>query len=169
MGPPKTKMTKIRIEVEDEILMVEDGGEMPEVALYSSLYYLRQDQEGPQLTLTKPEIGLLKKAVLNNFNKIIQREIRVENRGTAPHRGLERTIANWFRLQKFAEKEQLNTSKIKKELQHNIVSFICHEYNEVLINKQQSVINCSPERLLQLCQDIDLDLTSHQPNWQQLF
>ena len=46
--------------IEDEAFMLADGGEMPEVAFHSAVYYLTEDEEGPCLELTEEDIALLK-------------------------------------------------------------------------------------------------------------
>ena len=48
--------------LEEELLLVRHSGEIPEVALHSSLYYLQDDEEGPQLRLTAEEQQLLEQA-----------------------------------------------------------------------------------------------------------
>ena len=49
--------------IAEEAFMVLHSGEIPEIALHSSLYYLTEDPDGPGLELNADEILPLKQAV----------------------------------------------------------------------------------------------------------
>jgi hypothetical protein len=56
--------------VEDELFLIRDSGELPEIAYHSSLYYLTEDQDGPRLS---------KLINTNIFQEIIQQVISTFN------------------------------------------------------------------------------------------
>ncbi|MBI5522531.1 MAG: hypothetical protein HY910_07885 [Desulfarculus sp.] len=79
--------------LEDECLMIETSGEMPEVAMQESLTHL------PPLSPT--ELDCLRAAVVLGYLRIIGRDLDHANLGQAHFRGLERARDNLARLMAF--------------------------------------------------------------------
>lgn len=84
--------------LEDEALLIETSGEMPEVALAESLLHL-----GP---VSPQEESCLRGAVARGYLRIIARDLAPANLGASHFRGLERALANYLRLQGFLAKVQ---------------------------------------------------------------
>ena len=51
--------------LEEEQLIIRTSGEIPEIALYSSLEYLCHDADGPAMLLTHEELDQLYQAVID--------------------------------------------------------------------------------------------------------
>ena len=79
--------------LEDEALLIETSGEMPEVALAESLLHL-----GP---VSPQEEDCLRGAAVRGYLGIIARDLEPANVGLSSFRGLERALANYGRLQGF--------------------------------------------------------------------
>ncbi len=82
--------------LEDEILLVEHSGEMPEVAMAESLHHLGD--------IAETEINLLRAAVARGYLNIIERDLEAEHVGLPLFRGLERAAQNLERLKTFLER-----------------------------------------------------------------
>ena len=89
----------------DEVLIIEESGEMPEVAYHGTIYYLTRDPDGPSLTLDAQDHIPLKKAVIQRYMTIMIRDLTPDNRSKSLYRGLERCICNWQRLKLFSTRE----------------------------------------------------------------
>ncbi len=59
----------------DELLIVRHSGEIPEVALHSSIYYLTQDPDGPTISIDAEDLDQLKGAALERYQEIIFRDL----------------------------------------------------------------------------------------------
>jgi hypothetical protein len=90
--------------LEDEWLGVRHSGEIPEIALYSALYYLAEDQSGPRLQLSLEETQSLRQAAAARYQEIILRDLCFENRALRIYRGVQRAIFNWHRFVAFCER-----------------------------------------------------------------
>jgi len=90
-------MSSKEMYLEDEVLFIEESGEMPEVAMHSSLYFLCSDPEGPGLELRQEDRIPLKIAVLTRYQTIILRDLQPANRKKSIYRGLQRSAINWQR------------------------------------------------------------------------
>jgi len=82
--------------LEDEILMVEHAGEMPEVAMAESLHHLGG--------LPEEEKNLLRAAAARGYLNIIERDLEAKHVGLPLFRGLERAAQNLERLVAFLER-----------------------------------------------------------------
>ena len=97
---------KIREEVLEEADIIRfSGGEIPEVALWNGIHYLTQDEEGPRLKLTPHEERFLKRAVIERYLTIIERDLTLANIDQSLYRGVKRAAINWQRLKAFMVKE----------------------------------------------------------------
>ncbi len=90
--------------LEDEWFGVRHSGEIPEIALYSALYFLAEDQSGPRLQLRVEEIQSLRQAAATRYQEIILRDLCIENRALRVYRGVQRAIFNWHRYVAFCER-----------------------------------------------------------------
>ncbi|MCF8031702.1 MAG: hypothetical protein K9K66_01080 [Desulfarculaceae bacterium] len=79
--------------LEDEILLVENSGEMPQVALAESLHHLGE--------MSREERGLLRAAAVRAYLNIIERDLEPAHVGQSLFRGLERAGDNLERLRAF--------------------------------------------------------------------
>ncbi|MCK4838975.1 MAG: hypothetical protein KAS94_09220, partial [Desulfobulbaceae bacterium] len=79
----------------DELLLVRHSGEIPEVALHGSIFFLTRDPNGPTIEITPAELLLLKKMVVSRYQEIIHRDLDPNNRDKGLYRGLGRCIINW--------------------------------------------------------------------------
>lgn len=87
--------------LEDEWLGVRHSGEIPEIVLYSALFYLAEDQSGPRLQLSLEETQSLRQAAAARYQEIILRDLCFENRALRVYRGVQRAIFNWHRFVAF--------------------------------------------------------------------
>ena len=142
--------------IDDEILIIENSGEMPEVALHGSLYYLTTDPGGPGLVLTPEEMTLLKKAVVACYKKIIYRDLTLENRSKGLYRGLARCAVNWDRMSRFCQQENIDLSQVVGEVCTALRQFLEGEADDVCHGKPTS-INCSIDTLILFMEKIGLD------------
>jgi hypothetical protein len=80
--------------LEDEVLLIETAGEMPEVALAESLHHLGAD-------LAEQEQDCLRAAAVQAYLAIIERDLDPANQGLSHFRGLGRAADNLARLTSF--------------------------------------------------------------------
>ncbi|MEW6517960.1 MAG: hypothetical protein AB1461_00970 [Thermodesulfobacteriota bacterium] len=155
--------------LEDEVFIIEDaGGEMPEVAMHGSLYYLCSDPEGPCLLLETQDHFPLKKAVINRYQTIILRDLQPENRKKSIYRGLRRSAINWQRLKLFAATEQLDISQVRGKVAATLLSFLEQEICSVKGHGEKSCINCSRLALQEFAGELGLTSEDLAPGWQDL-
>ncbi|MEN8257369.1 MAG: hypothetical protein ABFS09_05855 [Thermodesulfobacteriota bacterium] len=155
--------------IDDEAFMLADGGEMPEVAFHSALYYLTKDDEGPCLTLSQEEVSILKRAVVRRYNAIVLRDLCPENKSMSIYRGLERSADNWQRLKSYANQENIDISQVQAQAAKALVNFIKHEYDAVVCKGEVCCVNCSQERLSAYAKSLGVVLESEVEEWHKLF
>jgi len=154
--------------IDDEALIIEDGGEMPEVTLHSCLYFLSEDGEGPQLTLADHDLLRLKQAVIKGYRRIIVRDLTPENRGKGLYRGLARSLVNWRRLARFCRREGLDPSWVREETRELLGRFLRIEIEDVACQARKSCINCSGTELLAYCGEVGFDPSCLPDGWQEV-
>lgn len=142
----------------DEALIIEESGEMPEVAYHGAIYYLTRDPDGPRLTLEQQDHILLKKAVIQRYMTIMIRDITPDNRSKSLYRGLERCICNWQRLKLFSTRENLDISHVRENTAQELVAFLKQESDDVGNGKYESCVNCSRTDLEEFILDLGLDM-----------
>ena len=150
----------------DELLLVRHSGEIPEVVLHSSLYYLTEDPAGPGIALAAGDLALLKDAVQKRYREIILRDLEPENRDKGLYRGLARCVANWGRLSRFCRREGRGLREIRREVARALQHFIARELEDVLSGRRVSCINCSADELRQLAADLYLADDDLPDDWQ---
>ncbi len=161
-------MDYLDIYLEDEAFIIEDSGEMPEVALHGSLYFLCKDPDGPGLTLKKKDLLPLKKAVINRYQTIILRDLTPENKTKRIYRGLERSAVNWQRMKLFAEKENLEINQVRQKVSAALISFLENECKCVIEAGETSCINCNLETLADFARALGLTLEELVIDWEKL-
>lgn len=141
----------------DEVLIIEESGEMPEVAYHGTIYYLTRDPDGPSLTLDAQDHIPLKKAVIQRYMTIMIRDLTPDNRSKSLYRGLERCICNWQRLKLFSARENLDISHVRKKTALELIAFLEQESDDVGSGKYESCVNCSQTDLEEFILDLGLD------------
>jgi len=154
--------------LEEESYVLLHSGEIPEVALHGSLYYLTEDQDGPGLELDRQDLQQLMQHVVTRYCEIMRRDLDPANRDKSIYRGLKRCVANWQRLKKFCRQEHLDLSSIKDEMRDRLHDFLHNEAGEVHTGTRTSSINCSVDLLQLLITDLGLSGDSLPANWQAL-
>jgi GAF domain-containing protein len=86
------------------LIILRNSGEIPEIALHTTLYYLEEDEEGPGITLIEEELHQLHDAALARAREIVLRDLDPDNRDLGLYRGPARSIVNWRRLQNFCQR-----------------------------------------------------------------
>ncbi len=142
--------------IENEWYVVRHSGEMPEVAFYSSLYFLTEADEGPRLGLSEEQIRPLKEAAAHRYREIVLRDLQQDNRQMTIYRGVSRSIINYKRYQKFSSRQQLEIKGFSGEVAAALLLFLVTEVVEVGKGLRQSVINCSFNELNSFAVEIGL-------------
>lgn len=120
--------------LENEWYAVRHSGEIPEIALYSSLYYLTEDESGPGLKLAPEQCRMLVEAAESRYREIVLRDLRHANSESSSYRGVRRAIANWQRFETFCRRQQLDCSGFKREVAAALLVFL---------SKRHSSLNCT--------------------------
>lgn len=130
--------------LDNEWFVVRHSGELPEVALHSSLYFLTEADDGPKLSLTGDQCRELQEAAVERYREIILRDLQPENRGTTMYRGVQRSIINYQRYQQFCNRQGLDMpSCFVGEVAASLLLFLVTEAVDVGKGIRQSVINCT--------------------------
>ncbi|RUM40426.1 MAG: hypothetical protein DSY80_10245, partial [Desulfocapsa sp.] len=111
--------------LEDEVLILRDSGEIPEIAYHATLYYLTKDENGPGLgVLNEEELALLQEAALERYQEIVLRDLDPDNRDLGIYRGIRRSIYNWQRMQDFCGRLGRNCSFFKETVAWALSDFL---------------------------------------------
>nr|MBF0221860.1 hypothetical protein [Desulfobulbaceae bacterium] len=154
--------------LDDEVLIIENGGEIPEVTYHGSLYYLTEDPGGPGAILSEDDMLRLKLAVVEGYRRIISRDLMVENRDKSLYRGLERCAANWDRLMVFSKKENLDLQRMAEAVCEGLRRFFNVEVGDVITFGKRSSVNCTPETLRDFFSKVGLDHADLPEEWENL-
>ncbi len=155
--------------IADEVFILTDGGEMPEVAFHSAVYYLTEDEDGPGLELGEEDIAILKEAVVQRYKAIVLRDLCPDNKNTSIYRGVERSAANWQRLKAYAAQEKIDLAVIQGQAGQALVNFLKHEYDAVICQGKESCVNCSRERIAAYAKSLGVVLEREVAQWRKLF
>lgn len=150
-------MGPLEEQLEDEWYMVRHSGEIPEIALNASFYYLCQDKRGPQLTLTKEQRLQLKYAARDRFREIVLRDLIPENRDKTIYRGTERAIANWQRYVDFCGRQDLRVGEFRDQVAEQFRTFMAAEQQAATGCDCPSGINCSLDDLIQFAHSLGIN------------
>ena len=159
-----------RMEIlEDEVLILRDSGEIPEIAYHASLYYLTEDEEGPGLdALSEQELALLQEAALYRYQQIVLRDLDPDNRDLGIYRGVRRSIYNWQRMQDFCNRLGRDCTFFKKTVARALSEFLAREVDDVTGNRRTSSVNCSVEQITGFAAVLDCLLERLPSGWRQL-
>lgn len=154
--------------LEGEWLLVRHSGEIPEVALHASLYYLCEDPEGPRLRLAEDEITPLRAAALARYEEIILRDLDPANRDRSLFRGLRRAHHNWYRMVRFGASSGWGCDQFRATAAEALLHYLEVEQREVAVGERLSSVNCSAEALLTFALALDIDPAALPGNWSAL-
>jgi len=163
------KNSRKRAYIAEEAFIVETSGEIPEVAMHSSIYYLTEDPDGPALQLVSEDILPLKQAVVKRYRKIILRDLDPSNRDKGIYRGLARCAHNWQRLLKFCAREKIAVGANRVETAGALQRFLQQEIADTESTKRTSSINCSSEVVENLAGSLGLAVADLPEGWRTLF
>lgn len=133
--------------IENEWYVVRHSGEIPEIALHSSLHFLSEAPDGPRLTLTEKQLLSLKQAAAARFKEIVLRDLQHENCSLSIYRGVKRSIINYRRYQRFCRRQGMDGTGFDREIGAALLDFLKREQVEVAGADRASVINCTFEEL----------------------
>lgn len=165
---PVAQTDQYSADFHDELLIVRHSGEIPEVALHGSLFFLSCDPEGPRATLSLEEMLELKKMAVERYREIIKRDLDPENRNKGLYRGLARCIANWQRMESFCLKENFPVEVLRKETAMLLISFIKNEVVDVKQNNRSSSVNCGRAELENFAEKLGLKPETLPEGWPEL-
>jgi hypothetical protein len=154
--------------LEEEYIIVRNSGEIPEIALHSSLYYLVEDDDGPRITLLEHERQHLFDAAIARAQEIVLRDLDPRNRDLPIYRGPARTIANWNRLQQLCQRISRQCPGFEDRVADALVGYLAIEVEEVLTGCRRSSVNCSAREMEGFCRDLGLDPSSLPAGWRGL-
>lgn len=154
--------------LEEELLLVRHSGEIPEVALHSSLYYLQDDEEGPQLRLTAEEQQLLEQAAAERYEEIILRDLNLANRDLRIFRGIRRAEENWQRYARFGAKHHIDVEPFRVEAGRALGNYLKQECGEVARGERASSVNCPALTVLSLATALGLRQDALPAGWEAL-
>ena len=154
--------------LEEEVLILRNSGEIPEIALHTSLYYLEEDEEGPRLSLKDRELHRLYDAALARAKEIVLRDLDPGNRDLTIYRGLARSIVNWRRLKSFCRRIDKRCPGFESEVSGALKVFIERECDDVACAGRPSSINCSSDTVLSFCAELGIDPGLLPDGWVQL-
>jgi len=151
--------------LEEELLLVQNSGEIPEVAYHGSLYFLREDPEGPHLTLSGDDLAPLRQTVFDRYCRIILRDLNPALRKKSVYRGLARCIANWARLGQFCQRENLDQAESRPRIAKALLRFLQQEVADIKTGAAPS-INCSAEALASFAAELGIRPEEMPEGWQ---
>ncbi|MEN8134030.1 MAG: hypothetical protein ABFS18_00655 [Thermodesulfobacteriota bacterium] len=152
----------------DELLIVRHSGEIPEVALHGSIFFLTRDPDGPTIEITPDELLLLKQMVVARYHEIINRDLGANNRDKGFYRGLARCICNWQRLKRFCLKEGFATDSLRKDIASALISFLKEEIFDIATKQRISSINCTVLELTELIEELGINAVDRPEGWRDI-
>lgn len=154
--------------LEEELLLVRHSGEIPEVALHTSLHYLRDDADGPGLQLTVQEIQALEAGVIARYQEIILRDLNADNRKRSLFRGIRRANHNWYRFVRFSDKIGLSYKEFQDRAAKALLNYLQTTLTECTNDNDIPAVNCLPEALLTFAIALGIDGSQLPENWPSL-
>ncbi|WP_457573555.1 hypothetical protein [Desulfolithobacter sp.] len=154
--------------IEDEIFILRDSGEIPEIALHSTLHYLTEDSDGPGLRLTQEEYNSLRDAAAARFRDIVLRDLDPSNRDLSIYRGIARTIINFHRFKAFCQRTGHDWGSFADLLRDKLCHFLQNELEEVTRGVRTSSVNCTVETLQGFLVELEMNPALLPEGWEQL-
>ncbi len=139
------------------MLLIQNSGELPEVAFHGALHFLTDACDGPRLRLQEGEIATLAIAVAEQYRHIILRDLNPALRDHSRYRGIARARVNWHRLVGFAKKYPVDITQILKDINRAAEDFLEVEVSDVRSFLRATCLNLSLEELLDFLQKLGLD------------
>ncbi|MGR0481335.1 MAG: hypothetical protein ACTFAL_08035 [Candidatus Electronema sp. V4] len=142
--------------IEDEVFLLADSGELPEVAYHAALWQLCRDSDGPRLTLTDAEKELLQDAALRRCQRIILRDLNPAFRDRRIWRGPQRSICNWTRYLTFCRRiGRQHDPLFQAQAAAALTAYLAQEEEELRSGARQcSSVNCTDEELLDFARQL---------------
>lgn len=151
--------------LEEEVIILRNSGEIPEIALHTTLYYLEEDAEGPKIRLLDEELDMLYDAALARAREIVLRDLDPANRDLGIYRGLARSIVNWNRLQDFSRRINRFCKGFDETVSEALLQFLQTECKDCGRNIRSSVINCTADEICAFCAELHLDVKILPEGW----
>jgi len=151
--------------LEEEIIILRNSGEIPEITLHSSIYYLEDDIEGPRIKLCEEELQQLYDAALARAREIVLRDLDPDNRDLSVYRGLARSIANWHRLQSFCCRINRQYPEFKETVSQALLLFMEREFEDTQKSQRLSSVNCTAEDIMSFCEELCTDVSRLPDGW----
>jgi len=151
--------------LEEELIILRNSGEIPEIALHTTLYYLEEDVEGPRLALTEEELDRLYDAALARAREIVLRDLDPGNRDLSLYRGPARSIVNWHRLQNFCQRIGRQCHGFNRTVSNALLAFIQREFDDAERSLRTSSVNCTAEEIRLFCKELRLDMDLLPGRW----
>ena len=135
--------------IEDELVLLADSGELPEVAYHAALWQLCDDPHGPHLTLTEMEQRQLQDEALRRYERIILRDLTPAFRDRRIWRGPQRSICNWARYVTFCQRiGRQPDESFRAQAATALAAYLAQERDELRSGLRQcSSVNCACKEL----------------------
>lgn len=161
----RTETSDRKALLEEELIILRNSGEIPEIALHTSLYFLGEDEAGPRLTLHDDERQLLYQAALARAREIVLRDLDPRNRDLRIYRGLARSMVNWRRLRNFCSRISRECPGFQEQVARALLDFLDNELREVRAGGRASSLNCTAWDLEAFCRELGLEVSSLPQGW----
>ncbi len=154
--------------IDDELLIIRHSGEIPEITLYASLYYLQDDSQGPGIVIDKDELTAFQDAALSRSREIILRDLDPDNRDLGLYRGLKRTIVNYQRHHDFLARLGRKDEEIREITAGVLLQFLNREVEDTRTGRRTSSINCSRAECLDFIDILGVSRNLLPMGWEKL-
>lgn len=148
--------------LENEWFIVRHSGETPEIAYHSAIYFLTRAKDGPGLQLRDEQVAFLMDAAMTRFREIILRDLDHDNVSKPIYRGIERSIVNYRRFQKFCLRQSIDEMPMRRVAGQALLSFLDVERVELGKGARPTIVNCEPGDLLVFARDLGVHLGSEE-------
>lgn len=142
--------------IANEWYVVRHSGEIPEIAFHSSLHYLTESPDGPNIILEDQQALVLKEAAAERYREIVLRDLQHENCSSTSYRGIRRSIVNYQRYCDFCRRQQFADTGFEGEVAASLLLFLAVEQVGVKKQGRPSVVNCSFEELSAFAKELGL-------------
>ncbi|MBW2647075.1 MAG: hypothetical protein JRE23_13060, partial [Deltaproteobacteria bacterium] len=144
--------------LQDEAELIENSGEIPEVAFHESVSYLTEQADGPKLILTPADIELLEDAIMRRYKIIILRDLDHTNKSSSIFRGMKRAIINYERLKKYQSRKNRAAPDWKEEFGQALINYLDRECRDISEGRLYSTINCDRDKVEEFAKILGVDL-----------
>ncbi|WP_417909637.1 hypothetical protein [Candidatus Electronema sp. PJ] len=156
--------------IEDELVLLADSGELPEVAYHSALWHLCGNSDGPHLLLTEAEKQQLQDAALRRWQQIILRDLDPARRDCRSWRGPLRSFYNWERYLTFCQRIRREPdASFRERVATALTTFLSQEITDQRSGTRPSSLNCSNTELLTYACQLGLAEDTLPADWNTLW